>query len=77
MPTRDAVDYRRRWVASYVERHKPVTVTEVANRAHELAIPATSENNLDKTYWIVAKDMQILRRSGAIEPGAVIYRKLK
>jgi hypothetical protein len=76
MPTREEVSYRRKWVAYYVERHKPVTVTEVADMAHDLAIPSLPDDP-DKTYWIVAKDMQILRRSGAIEPGAVIYRKLK
>ena len=76
MTTRTETTYRRKWIKNYVERYKPVTVSEVAEKASALAIPSLPVE-LDKTYWIVAKDLQILRKSGAIEPGAIIYRKLK
>lgn len=75
MSTKHDIEYRRKWVKNYVERYKPVTVSEVAEKACSLAIPSLPVE-LDKTYWRIAKDLQLLRRTGQIEPGSVVYRKL-
>lgn len=69
------VEWRRKWVKSYVNRYKPVTVAQVAQAAHAAAIPTLTDCPT-KTYHSVSKDTRLLRRHGDIEPGSIVFHKL-
>ena len=66
---------RRQYVATYVNDNQPVTVKSVAEHlhSHRHTIPAVS-GDAEKCYQTTAKDLQILRRKGAIAPNAVIFK---
>ena len=74
MTTKTDVEYRREWIKRYVKRHAPVTLAEVVDRASCLALESLSDDQR-QCYWVIAKDLQMLRRSGDIEPNAVVFKK--
>ena len=74
MATKTDVQYRREWIKRYVKRHAPVTLAEVVDRASCLALESLSDDQR-QCYWVIAKDLQMLRRSGDIEPNAVVFKK--
>ena len=76
MATKTDVQYRREWIKRYVKRNAPVTLSEVVDRASCLALESLSEDHT-KCYYVIAKDMQMLRRSGDIAPNAVVFKKYR
>ena len=76
MTTKTDVEYRREWIKRYVKRHAPVTLAEVVDRASCLALESLSDDQR-QCYWVIAKDLQMLRRSGDIAPNAVVFKKYR
>ena len=74
MTTKTDVQYRREWIKRYVKRNAPVTLAEVVDRASCLALESLSEDHR-QCYWVIAKDLQMLRQSGDIAPNAVVFKK--
>lgn len=73
--THQNVAVRRYYITAYVNDNKPVTVKSVAEHVynHRHTIPAVS-SEAAKCYESTSKDLQILRRKGAISPNAVIFK---
>ena len=73
--THQNVSVRRYYITAYVNDNQPVTLKSVAEHlhSHRHTIPAASSNE-EKCYQTTSKDLQILRRKGAIAPNAVIFK---
>jgi len=76
MTTQTEAKYRRELVKRFIQKNQPVTVAEVANATSCMALESLPADP-NKAYWIISKDTQILRRTGEIAPGAIVYRKLQ
>ena len=76
MTTKTDVEYRRDWIRRYVKHNAPVTLAEVVDRASCLALESLAEDHR-KCYWVIAKDLQMLRQSGDIPQDAIVFKKYR